>query len=120
MMEPSLQTGPDIDPNILNLLEKFGEIISFKSDEDLVHKGHIPKFSFILLDGRVEIHLSRSKKELLPFSIVGIKEVMFGTPLTRKIRVFNGTKVLKLSKLSIIEALKNPELSLFISQIINN
>ena len=118
-VESLLKNGPELDPEILSLFKELGQELVYQRDEHLIYKDHVPKFGFILLEGRAEIHLSRSKRSILPFSIVGIKEITLNIPYQNAVKVFEGAKILMLDKSVLKEAQEHLELKRFLDGLLS-
>ena len=90
-----------IDPKLLKILLKYGNEITYQNDEIVIYSGHTPKVGFVLLEGKVEIQMSRSKKILPPQSIFGLKELMNNEAYKHSIKVYSGSKIISLDKSAV-------------------
>ncbi|MBT3981602.1 MAG: hypothetical protein HOE90_09640 [Bacteriovoracaceae bacterium] len=96
--------------NILSLTEievekikDFGELNHYSKEEMLIYKGHVPKVSFVFLDGKMELQRNYESLLVENFCIVGLHELVEELPFKYSLKIFPGSKCIVLNKSSLVE-----------------
>lgn len=62
---------------MIKVLKEFVSSREYKSDTDIIYKGHIPYSGFLLIDGCIELEFSKKKMIIIDdASIIGVRELM--------------------------------------------
>lgn len=91
-----------IDENILDYLQGFCSEIVYQRDEIIIYEGHVPRVGFVLLEGKLEIIMSKTKKEVTPNNAVGVRELASNEPFKYTVKIYPNTKVLSLDRSTLI------------------
>lgn len=109
----------EIDPDIVELLQGHCSAIVYQRDEVIIYEGHVPRVGFILLEGKLEIIMSKRRESVEVNSGVGLKELASNKPYKYAVKIYPNTKVLPLdrSTLSSLEEIDDENIKTFVSEL---
>ena len=91
------------------MIKKISEISTMKqyrSNADIIYKGHVPHCGFLLVEGRITLKIGRDKSmEIFNGSLIGIKEMMCSEPFKFDVNIDSNSSVFILDKSTIGEML---------------
>lgn len=99
----------EIDPNLVKTLQSCCSEIIYQRDEIVIHEGHIPRVGFILIEGKIEIIMSKTKKEVLPMKAIGVRELVSKRPFKYTVKIYPNTKVLSLDRSTLLMLASNDD-----------
>ncbi len=99
----------ELDIDIINYLQGFCSEIVYERDEVIIYEGHVPRVGFVLLEGKLEIIMSKTKKNVLPNNAIGVKELASKEPFKYTVKIYPNTKVLPLDRSTLISLSKVKE-----------
>lgn len=92
----------NIDSNLMKLLQGYCSEITYQRDEVIIYEGHVPRLGFILVEGKLDIIMSKTKKEVAPLNAVGVKELLSNQPFKYTVKIYPNTKVLPLDRSTLL------------------
>ncbi len=102
------------------LKEHFQEQV-YNTSTELFYEGHIPHVGYVLLDGNVILGKRKKiKDELVPGTVLGVRELVNNIPVPYFARIYSGSKVYIVDRSSIkgLHQIECPNLSGIINKII--
>lgn len=100
-----MKTIKQIDLNnhlIQNLLRHFEEK-KIQVDQEIVYRGHIPFAGILLIEGEITARNTRAAHSYTGGTLIGVRELMDGSPLKYSIEVKSGSTIMILDRSSLIE-----------------
>lgn len=91
-----------IDQKVLDFLQGYCSEIVYERDEIIIYEGHVPRVGFVLLEGKLEIIMSKSKKEVTPNNAIGVRELAKNQPYKYTVKIYPNTKVLPLDRSTLL------------------
>lgn len=101
-------------PEEVEALTKQYEVLTFGHDFDLVYENQIPVTGIALIEGKIEF-IKRSKPfyQIAQSCLLGVEDLMRGTPLKHGCRIKSNSKIVLIGKSEIMALLKNQKSKLF-------
>ena len=88
----------------ISILGQAFETLVFPNDFDLIYENHVPPAGVILIDGKLELlKKSKTKMEITSPQLVGMNELLLGSPFPYSCRVKANTKVILIGKSQVPE-----------------
>lgn len=101
-----------VDIHFYDLMKDYFPIVTFKNEEIITYRNHIPRIGMILIKGEIELIKTKTSTIVSPPQIIGLKELWGKTPVKYKVKVFPGTEVLSLDLSTLRSLVKNKLLDL--------
>lgn len=103
-----------LNPDEIKALTSQYEVLTFGHDFDLVYENQIPVTGIALIEGKIEF-IKRSKPffQIAESCILGIQDLMNGTPIKHGCRIKGNSKIVLIGKSEILDILKNQKSKLF-------
>lgn len=96
-----------LDPDILEILKKEFDILTFPNDFDLVYENQIPATGVAVLEGMIElIKGSKVKGKYSAGHLLGLSQLLEDTPVKFGFRVKAQSKVILIGKSKFLECSK--------------
>lgn len=92
-----------LEQGICTRLGPYGEKDFFTRAELIIHEGHVPRVSVLLLDGEMKLKKGRKFLELQKRSLVGLRELIADKPCEYSVQVFPNTKIVSFSRSNILD-----------------
>ncbi len=91
-----------LDQHEIHTLGNLFEERVFNNSTELFYEGHIPHVGYVLTQGNVVLGKKRKvKSEIMPGTVIGVKELVTNTPVSYYARIYSGSKVFIIDRSSI-------------------
>jgi len=103
-----------LNPDEIEALTNQYDVLTFGHDFDLVYENQVPVTGIALIEGKIEF-IKRSKPffQIAQSCLLGVEDLMRGTPLKHGCRIKGNSKIILIGKSEILALLKNQKSKLF-------